>query len=485
MENSVWQNLEEAHVVAVGGGFDLDLISKDRKVLWVRRDSDSSDRIFLDRPALTDYKKRFEERSVKFQERADLIYTIPEGLFEVDEAEKKILLGDFENLGGTVTLPKRLYPGTLTEVRDDLMLKSYQTSELLFSVRTGNQYPENTKIDWDIKKPLPKGLKPYIISTHENASAVLDAYQETESILKFCPLVTSWSELQSGIDWQKQDPQKRAFLPRSESGKWNWFRLWMKGKQPLNFWREGSGSALDQPTLWEWLSHPNEAQKFAAVLGAPVLQSFSPTYHKSFFQQWRMPFYRIHIEPSEWNEAFKILDQLGLKAAAVTSPLKFEAGKIVQKSALNTIWKSGLSWQGETTDRAGAFALLEKFNDKKVVVWGGGGVLNVLREVLPKASFYASRTGIVRDNSAVLTVPDVLVWADPFNSIQNISTDWKPSVVVDLSYSDKSPAKLYAQKIKAQYVSGLEMFFQQAKEQQKIWEKSLSSFSSARSKTVN
>ncbi len=469
LEKKVWDKISNYNVVAVGGGFNLDWIQSDWKTLWARRDSDSADRIFLDRPAIADYKKKFEEREVKFQKRSDLIYTIPEGLFEPDPQEKEILLNQFGKVGGTITLPKHLYTDVLIEVRDDLEKKEYATDNLLYSVRQGTEFPKDKKIDWDIKRPIPSGLTPYIISTHENDLAVLLPFENTEAILKYCPVVESWSDLEKGISWQKKNSEKHVFLPRSMNGRWSWFRLWMKGKQPLNFWREGAGSALDQPTLWQWLSHPKQASNFAAVLGAPVQHSFSPTYHKSYFLEAAIPFYAIHVEENEWDVAIPILNQLGLVAAAVTSPLKIKAGEYVNQSSTNTLWKQNDTWLGANTDKAGALALLQDHLNRKCAVWGGGGVLDVLKSIMPEASYYSAREGKPRAESSEIANPEVVIWGDPHNSISRVPKSWKPKTVIDLSYHDKSPARLYSLEVGASYISGLEMFVRQADEQQKIW----------------
>lgn len=468
LEKDVWQKLQNYDVVSVGGGFDLNLINQSWKLLWARRDSDSYDRIFLDRPALSDYKDRFEKREILFNEKADLIYTMPEGLFNQEDAEeKKILTGNFNQIGGAVTTPRIEYPDCIIEVRDDLKFREYETSNLLFSVRSGHTYPPDTKIDWDIKKPIPEGLNPYIISTHDHALDPLLPYENTQSILKFCPIVKTWSELEIGLSWQQKNPAKHVFLPRSENGKWSWFRLWMKGKQSLNFWREGAGSAHDQPTLWEWLSHPNQVTQFAAVLGSPVKHSYSPMYHKNFFKA----FYKIDIEENEWNDAIKILEKMGLIAAAVTSPLKHKAGEFVKSSALNTLWKQDGNWHGANTDIVGARHLVEDFKNESIVVWGGGGILETFKEILPAATFYSSQKAKPREGYQEIENPKVLIWGDPHNSIAQIPKSWKPEVIIDLSYHDKSAARILAQKTKAQYISGLKMFIEQAEEQQKCWSK--------------
>lgn len=474
LENEVWEQIQSADIVSVGGGFNLDLIQIPWKVLWLRRDTDSWHRIFLDRPSLVDYPQRFQQREKKFSERAHFIYTVPEGLVNPDPHEKQILNEDFENLGGAVTTPHYSFPNTWVEIRDDLPSVNsnhspYPETQVFFSVRTKETYPLNTRIDWDIKKPIPTGLQPFIISTHENDISVLRPYESSGSILKYCPLVSTWKELEKGLEWQSKDPLKRSFLPRSENGKWSWVRLWLKNHQPLNFWREGLGSSLDQPTLWEWISHPNNVKAFAAVLGSPILHSYSPTYHKTCFLLKGLPFYRIQIEESEWDEAIPILRKMGLVACAVTSPLKKKAGELVGSSPLNTLAWNGTQWIGHNTDPEGAQSLLMPFKSQVLVVWGGGGVIESLKGVIPEASYYSAQEAKPRIGSKEVEKPEVLVWADSHDSSQKLPPQWSPQVIVDLNYRDDSPGRAAAQKLKCQYVSGLAMFTTQAQAQQSFW----------------
>jgi hypothetical protein len=47
--------------------------------------------------------------------------------------------------------------------------------------------------------------------------------------------------------------------------------------------------------------------------------------------------------------------------------------------------------------------------------------------------------------------------------------EWKPLKVVDLSYSERSAANLYACKLKLDYENGIEFFKTQALAQQELW----------------
>lgn len=72
------RDFDEHVAIAVGGGFDVSQIDSSWEVIWVRRDTDKSGRIFLDRPRLTELNSALEEwadrfgpRQTRFALRAD------------------------------------------------------------------------------------------------------------------------------------------------------------------------------------------------------------------------------------------------------------------------------------------------------------------------------------------------------------------------------------------------------------------------------
>jgi shikimate 5-dehydrogenase len=130
----------------------------------------------------------------------------------------------------------------------------------------------------------------------------------------------------------------------------------MKGRQGINFISSGEFSAPDQPSIWQWLSTPVKAKKFAAVLGDPIYHSYSPEMHREFFAKKQMPFFAIPIPQQEFLEAFEFLQELGLAAAAVTSPLKDKIGG-------NTWWKSDLETRTGNTDVLGLEEELQDFKN--------------------------------------------------------------------------------------------------------------------------
>jgi shikimate 5-dehydrogenase len=319
-----------------------------------------------------------------------------------------------------------------------------------------------------------------ISSLHSEEENYFDALEFVEGFsggkFKWSPFVKNFLQLRLGHEWQKRDPLRRLFFPRSENGRWYWYRHLQK-QQPLNFFRIDFGSSLDQPTLLQWLQP--SAERFAAVLGQPILQSWSPSYHAEFFAKRKTSLYSIEVDERDLIDGgFEFLCELGLYAAAVTSPLKQWAGRFIGgQKPLNTLSKNFLTsdWEGASTDEIGFQHLLNNNSlmdlqnspTMNVAIWGGGGVLPALK--LPNAVAYSARTGFPREGEPLLKQIDVLVWAAGMQITDTLPKEWKPKFVIDLNYRADSPARAYAFAVGAKYISGEDMFFKQAIEQQKIW----------------
>lgn len=501
--------------LASGAGLRLDEVQPSTDVLWLRRDTDREGRVFLDRPRLdpqtdplAEFRERAKLRDVIYSKWATREYTVPEGLSRPDEIENRIIFGDLHGTGGAVTLTPRhrknimQLGADLYELRDDLLdpdeirahFGKIPAKNILYSVRKNKTLPYEVEqsgclIDWGLEAGYPdreevKRLSDrLILSSHGTMKeALLDfrLFSKHQVRLKLSPLVESFEDLKAGHLWWTQDPERRTFLPRSSEGRWGWYRLWMKGRSFLNFWREGAGSAWDQPTLWQWLATPAKATEFAAVLGSPVHHSWTPLEHRQFFASRGMPVWAIDIREGEWTKALSFLEELGLKFAAVTSPLKGRAFRSSQPTpraaelgSTNTLaWDAASSsWKGDNTDLLGLQKASEGLPQGDVAIWGGGGTLPVVGKVFPKASAYSSRAGHVRQGSSPLQgSPSVLVWAAPRSAdlIWPPST-WKPEVVFDLNYKEDSPGREYALKIGAKYRSGEAMFRAQAQGQREFW----------------
>ncbi|MCB0369573.1 MAG: hypothetical protein KDD45_09040, partial [Bdellovibrionales bacterium] len=293
-------------------------------------------------------------------------------------------------------------------------------------------------------------------------------------------------------DWQQQDPSNRSILPRSEDGHWQWFRLFMSNKQSVNFWKISNGSAPDQPSLYEWLSIPKKFQHFSAILGFPVNFSRTPVEQQAFFLNHHMPVLSINISENDFVPNFTFLLKLGLRAAAVTSPLKRvsynfiksnkidlqELGSLENKfKSVNTLFiksenhSQDFYLSGANTDLAGFKALTHNISkDSHIIVWGGGGTLPIIKEIFPNSIEYSVRTGLPRNGEINISDTDVLIWAaSPSAEAPKLKSP--PRIVVDLNYRADSAAIEYSKLIKAKYISGEEMFKIQAEHQRNFWNK--------------
>lgn len=327
--------------------------------------------------------------------------------------------------------------------------------------------------------------------------------------LKLAVEIADLRELSEGAAWAATDPQRHVFLPRTPTARlrqgperYRWFRTLQAARSdcPLAFFREGDGSSLDQPTLCEhWqskrLAATGTRREFAAVLGDPVQHSRTPSQHRALFAAAGMPVLAVPCSDEEWaNQAPTLLVALGLRYAAVTAPLKRQAGQLVGLPACNSlIFREGIGWHGKNTDPAGLQALLAPLSDEaEVAIWGGGGTLPSLQRVVPQARAFALRTGQERpladdrteETHRLLPAstqrpafsPTVLIWAAgplPEGTQALPPASWRPRQVFDLDYRECSGGRAYALQIDAEYVSGLAMFQVQAAAQARFFQGSL------------
>jgi len=491
---------------------------------------------------MVEYQSRFFTREALYAKYADEVLTVEEGVFEFSDFENRFFNNSFENLNCTLTLnaellkkprqreyiQKRLSWGAkFIELRNDQLSEKeimdccewIPSNQILLSFRKNpsQDFVQSLKsfsvnIDWDLSLgEYPSDLtKPLLFSLHPDkvdfqlTSALLTPYYEAVQKLKLAnsqkpPLFKMALKVDSFDELKKfhslTTDSNVLFYPISghkNKGSWHWYRLSQSSRHLLNFVREGWGAAkatsseiIDQPSLAQWVnsrSCPNK--EFAAVLGAPVNHSYSSSFHRKFFQQREMSFYNIHLESSEFIQAMPFLFELGLRAAAITSPLKQEAFLFApskdslsqELQSVNTLIfdKNSNFWRAFNTDLDGLKALLWPFfvsasNTGKTVVWGGGGVLQALKKSLPHAAFYSASLARPRLNSKKIEDPSVLVWAAGGAPLDLVPQSWRPKLIVDLSYLKSSPARQLAIACGARYVSGLEMFVSQAKMQQEIW----------------
>jgi shikimate 5-dehydrogenase/shikimate kinase len=489
-------------VLAVGAGFDTSLIGNDIEVILVSRVTDKDGRIFFNRPRLEpslspldEYKKRYEQRHKRFLNRADFIYQVPEGITGPDNVEAALLQKDFQIEDACYTLQARdlekmqeitkRYKNI--ELRTDLLsgtqihsvVNEFPLRTFLVSVRTNINFelPKDARIDRDY---LFFNGEAHIVSSHsDNIQTGIRQLREFAGsyFLKLSPLVESFKELETGFQWQQEDPQNRCFLPRSLGGKWLWYRLLAKYFQPLNFIK--SSEVADQPSLYEWLNMPSvRPSSWGAVLGYPVYFSRSPGEQATFFRKRRSFFSKVEIQPDELEDALKFIQQLGCKYMAVTSPLKESVFNLFNDrtedatrfSAANTVFVNGQSPYVHNTDAEGFKELVKEIKSTDTVaIWGGGGTLKMMQSVLPQAVCFSGQTGLPRTQVSGHQF-QYLIWAAPRSHKTVLPSDQLViGKVIDLNYTESSMGLEFAASKKIGYKSGLEMFKVQATAQQKFW----------------
>lgn len=486
-------------LVAVGAGFEGPIPDKVR-VVHLKRLSDEWGRCFTDRPRLNsglspldEYRERYPVRERRYQDWADEELLVPEGyesglegyfldnLWHVPYV-MTLLPENFRDLEDF--LRKRQTWGVhFWELRNDwlnqeqiqLALKLIPTQQILYALRKDREVPARCRTDWALELGEPPDAVE-ILSLHERQASFAETLEKLKGpspFLKLAIEVKDFTELEQGHRWCAQDPLRRSFLPRSRSGRWRWYRSLFGPRMPLHFVREGRGSCLDQPPLWQCALQPPMQTAFAAVLGQPVDHSYSPMMHRDS----SLPFVSIEIGPEEFSFALKFLSELGLKCAAVTAPLKKMAWAHAHEltpearatQAANTLLiKSGQIFAHNTD--VGALstirANLPTFNN--VWLWGGGGIKSSVRAVWPDLREIGARQGVAGIN--IQTQPDLLIWAAGQSvEVKFPPPEVTPSLVYDLNYSDASSGKEWAVGRHLPYASGFAMFRLQAQAQREFW----------------
>jgi 5-enolpyruvylshikimate-3-phosphate synthase/shikimate 5-dehydrogenase/shikimate kinase len=524
IENSFTTDPKKQTGVALGGGFEkweaLKRIYPDAKYIWLQRESDLKERYFLNRPRLSHYAERIKTREEVFKKVSTNSFLLEEGFDSIPPKWDNPSLAEFYFTPqvSDINLDFLKFGIRNIELRSDifsprqieLFLQSLPpVLKVLISQRTQDfSLPQESSINYlvdrDIEFINPKNLsRTDIVSFHGtslNEALVKFGPLESHSHLKFKLVLftKSWSDLVSGYRWMMQNPSNRVFLPATPHDQtpteplWKWFRLWLLSKNPiLNFVKTHRFSIADQPSVLEVSRLPSAFNCFGAVLGFPINHSRSPEIHSEFFKKMNIPFFKIPIERNDFKIAIEFLSEIGLKFAAVTSPLKelsFEfANNKSQKSKVFQIANTLLISDNQTsyceiTDKEGLESLLDQVpelgeiqNSTDCVVWGGGAMQTVLKSLLKKATYYSASLGQPRDGEAKSDSPRILIWACGESHSAPLPETFKPRVIIDLSYSDTSPAIKYAQDIlpKARYINGAKMFARQAALQRRFWESHL------------
>ena len=416
-------------IVDIGAGF-VGAKPEGVKALWVSRPTDSSQYQFLDRPALDGQikipKVRWQEREKRYREFADFEIEIEETRSAFDKSFlsfcKSLITGRPQSLSlekwmltfsedGAIGEAKHLLGSGLgkIELRDDLLSRQkgqvfidgvgtgINEEALLVSHRDEKSWfkkvlNQNSSLIFDWPLEFGENIQAPILSLHKRDESLQDTLKRldalmsekdySKTIVKLAVDVPNFEDLILGHRWRMKDPARRCFLPMSSTGRWHWYRLLHSQTSPLNFLRLKKGSALDQPSLAQVLNFNAKHSIFAAILGSPVLHSLTPSFHRDYFAKKDANVLAVDIEADEVNVALPFLKELGLRWAAVTSPLK-EAVAAYTKSdleAVNTLFFDNQTWHSTSTDIDGLNDLISAKDLSNTVVWGGGGTLHSLGE---------------------------------------------------------------------------------------------------------
>jgi shikimate 5-dehydrogenase/energy-coupling factor transporter ATP-binding protein EcfA2 len=498
---------DKATFICLGAGFEGPL-PKHCHVIWVRRVTDASGRSFLSRPRLDqaksplgEYLDRFKVREARYRQWADEELTLPESPEGLDIAFVQSFFGNLQVPYDLTLLPenfrawrsfvarRKAWNVRRYEVRDDLLTaemiaqvkRDLPSRQVLYASRLAQS--ELPAGDWALElgepPPTPSTQSKQIISLHTRQPGSLNETLAhinsfaARGILKLAVLIHTFQELKEGHQWWQQDPERRAFLPRSKNGRWRWYRSLYGPRMPLHFIREGDGSGLDQPFLWQAVRQVPFKKHFAAVLGSPVDHSYSPLEHLAYFKSKDMPFVSIEVLEDEWSTALPVLRALGLSHAAVTAPLKNKASELAGlQEPVNTLYFKGQQVRAMNTD----VMALEKLKlelglpTQQVWLWGGGGIKASVKKVWPHVEVIAARTGL-SDSATHNRHPQLVIWAvGRREGIQMPPADIKPQLILDLNYGADSPGLEWAVAKNLPYQSGRKMFKLQAEAQRRFWQ---------------
>ncbi len=401
-----------------------------------------------------------------------------------------------------------------------------QVAKLLKALKTKlNNRSTKLLVDWDMSLDYPPSAIGKIIDIYSSHSQtpVADVlnfqHHLTEKFksknkkkvhYKLCPKVAS-HEAAVELDLELEDllvDFSYSFLPRSEVGfNLSYFRQLKSYRQKIGFYRFGDGSSSDQPLWFEW---PDRKPKgFYGIYGNNISHSLTPAYHFKFFKSKSL--WPISIDGFDrffdYVPYFKNLD---LKTLAVTSPYK-------KTAYLNTVFKDKAKLKKEVdfnlssgsrgtlglknpshlkdfksantvvlnietesfnTDYMGLCLFLKRSLTKNlpILVWGGGSLLEQLKDLHPQAFFYSARTGKPRDSSSEIKTTagtDIqIIWASGERGLDPCVLQNKINIkkIIDLDYRKNSKARLYSFLNSIDYTSGYNFFTEQALLQQKVWD---------------
>ncbi|QZA58806.1 Shikimate dehydrogenase (NADP(+)) [Candidatus Rhabdochlamydia porcellionis] len=240
----------------------------------------------------------------------------------------------------------------------------------------------------------------------------------------------------------------------------------------------------------------NSTTAIYALLGDPIDTSLSPIAHNAVFtaQKKNALYCKIPCNKNELPECLNLIQQLPFKGLSITMPLKEKTASIIPslQTAINTLVIDS-KITSFNTDGIGAIQALEKKTTlfkKKIVLFGAGGVAQAIaKEAIDKGAFvtFINRTKekavqlakIYRCEGGGIELfslhYDVIINCTP--NPDCIQSDWicANSVAMDTVYQPHWTEFLKKATLKnCKLIFGKELFVNQAVQQQKLWDSSLS-----------
>ena len=240
------------------------------------------------------------------------------------------------------------------------------------------------------------------------------------------------------------------------------------------------------------------------VIADPVRHSISPAVHNRAFQARRVEaiYVPLLVHPPQLKDLLILAEKLPLAGFSVTIPHKQKIMRYLDVidplarriGAVNTVWRKAGKWRGANTDADGVVKPLEKrlrLGKASVLVVGNGGAARGAAYAIAAAGAKLAITGRNIDRVRVLAKAcdaelltrdqassrmfDVLVHATPLGMYPRVGQCFfegkiPAQMVLDMVYNPLETVLIRrAREQKAEVITGLEMFLEQASRQFEIW----------------
>lgn len=246
----------------------------------------------------------------------------------------------------------------------------------------------------------------------------------------------------------------------------------------------------------------NKETALFALIGSPVHRSLGPVLHNAVFGELKMNavYLSISVVPTQLGSTLLLLRKLPFKGLSVTMPLKEAIIPFLDQltpqakriGAVNTVEVVNGRWIGHNTDGIGALRAIEKkipVEGRRLIVIGAGGAAKaIVYEALRKKAevVVINRTAIkaemlAQEHHCRGGGLDLLahLYREGYEIIVNCTPEAEPVPfellfphchAMDLAYNPHlTPFLAQAARRPCQLIYGIDMFIEQAIEQQLIW----------------